>query len=162
MTRTGGPYQMKRDLSPVLETVRSIIDSYRTTGIGLLGLPDYDVELNRVEYMAPSYGRTVIDIVTAFEQPDGINILEVGSYLGVVSRALRKLGFLVTAQDLPEFQKAERLQRLYRKEDICFTSVNLSEGKLPYATASFMVIMPRSSNTSVSIRCRSCRKSTGC
>jgi SAM-dependent methyltransferase len=69
-------------------------------------------------------------------------VLEIGSFLGVLCFALRKVGFQVTAQDIPEFQNNPRLQERYRRAGIECVGANLKRRHFPYPDAHFdFVIM---------------------
>jgi SAM-dependent methyltransferase len=71
-----------------------------------------------------------------------LRVLEVGSFLGVICFALRKVGFTVTALDIPEFQNNPRLQDRYRRAGIECVAANLKRHQLPLPNAQFdLVIM---------------------
>ena len=60
------------------------------------------------EMLRLSYVRTIADVLKLQNEelrrdPSEISILEIGAFSGVVTTALRKLAFRVTAQDLPLF-----------------------------------------------------------
>jgi len=71
-----------------------------------------------------------------------VRVLEIGSFLGVLCFALRKVGFQVTAQDIPEFQTNPRLQERYRRAGIECVAANLKRHQFPYPDGHFdLVIM---------------------
>ncbi len=68
-------------------------------------------------------------------------MLEIGSFLGPVSISLKKIGYSVSALDIPEFYNSSRLRDLYERNDIPFCGLNLRKFKLPYESNSFDVVV---------------------
>jgi SAM-dependent methyltransferase len=96
--------------------------------------------------MRQQYVRTIKELVQMLAarnipQNKSLRVLEIGSFLGVVCIALRKLGFDVTAQDIPEFQRNERMLAVYRRHGIKATAVNLNRYSFPYDSTSFDLIV---------------------
>lgn len=93
------------------------------------------------EFMIPSYKRTIYDIVNYFTNEESafkeVKILEIGPWLGVVSVCLKRLGFDVHVQEIPEFLSNKNLQNKFIQEQIPFEIVNLSDYKLPYSNSIF-------------------------
>jgi len=94
-----------------------------------IGINNY---LNGQQY---AYVRTVHDINRMV--PKEKKILEIGSFFGVVSIALKKCGYSVYALDIPEFFSSEPLRKLYVDNDIPFTGLNLRKSPLPYESSYF-------------------------
>ena len=88
------------------------------------------------------YGRTlqdVIDLHVSCFSPGPIagKVLEIGSYLGVTSIAMREAGFEVVAQNIPEYIEHPRIQERYARHGIAWKAVNLRSYRLPYESGSF-------------------------
>jgi SAM-dependent methyltransferase len=104
-------------------------------------------EAHYLEMLSPQYVRTLKELEQILaarcpRKPSEVCVLEIGSFLGVLCFALRKVGFQVTAQDIPEFQNNPRLQERYRRADIECVGVNLKRRHFPYPDAHFdFVIM---------------------
>ena len=104
-------------------------------------------EQRYLEMLGPQYVRTLKELQQILEtqsqrKPSDVRVLEVGSFLGVLCFALRKVGFQVTAQDIPEFQNNPRLQERYRRAGIKCVAANLKRHHFPYPDAHFdFVIM---------------------
>ncbi|MBJ6751458.1 class I SAM-dependent methyltransferase [Geomonas anaerohicana] len=113
--------------------------------IDLLNIGDQAGESAYLEHSRCSYLRTLRDIVAmadALGAPYAeIPILEIGAFLGVVSCALARLGFPVTALDLPEFVQNERLQERYRRYGVACLAANLRDYSLPADTGSFAIVI---------------------
>jgi SAM-dependent methyltransferase len=104
-------------------------------------------ERRYLEILGPQYVRTLKELEQILaerspREPSEVQMLEVGSFLGVLCFALRKVGFQVTAQDIPEFQNNPRLQERYRRAGIECVAANLKRHQFPYPDAHFdLVIM---------------------
>ena len=114
--------------------VKDVIDEFRVSPIDLLGIGDASGEYKYLENSKDSYTRTVRDIDNIFKGDRGDrscrNILEIGSFLGVVSISLKKIGYNVCALDIPEFYKSSTLKSLYEKNGIPFEGLNLRGSQL--------------------------------
>ena len=104
-------------------------------------------ERRYLEMLSPQYVRTLKELEQILaerspREPSEVRVLEIGSFLGVLCFALRKVGFQVTAQDIPEFQNNPRLQERYRRAGIASVAANLKRHQFPYPEAHFdLVIM---------------------
>jgi 2-polyprenyl-3-methyl-5-hydroxy-6-metoxy-1,4-benzoquinol methylase len=124
------------------ELVADVIEAHRVAPIDMLGIGDTTSEYAYLSSHKESYTRTVNDVDGLFEDGRlGKRILEIGSFLGPVSIALRRLGFEVHATDIPEFHQSAALRSLYHRNGIRFDGVNLRHGKLPYEESSFDVVV---------------------
>lgn len=122
--------------------VQEAIDEHRAHPVDLLGIGDADGEQAYLNVSRDSYVRTVRDVDGLFGAGrDGRTILEIGSFLGPVSVALRKAGYGVCALDIPEFHASERLRALYQRHAIPFAGLNLRRAALPYADQSFDAVV---------------------
>lgn len=89
---------------------------------------------------APGFRRTVRDILEVAGGPHG-DILEIGSFLGIVSITLARIGFSVTATEIPEFAENEALRERYRVAGINLVPVNLRGYRLPFSSETFDVVV---------------------
>jgi ubiquinone/menaquinone biosynthesis C-methylase UbiE len=119
--------------------VDNIILTYKDNPIDLLNIGAGETEYAYLNELKYSYVRTISDVVPLLQK--GMKILEVGSLFGVVSIALKQLGFSVTGIDIPEFHQSVRLRKLYAKHDIPFDKANLRHYKLPYLDKSFDMVI---------------------
>lgn len=122
--------------------VQEAIDEHRAAPVDLLGIGDAAGELAYLNLARDSYVRTVRDVDALFR--DGRQerrILEIGAFLGPVSVALRKLGYAVSALDIPEFEASASLRALYARHDIPFAGLNLRQAALPYAAGAFDAVL---------------------
>ena len=71
----------------------------------------------------------------------GLNILDVGSFTGVVSVALKRLGNEVTACDIDFVINDKAIQSIFTDENIKFTCLNLKNNVLPFEGNSFDLII---------------------
>lgn len=107
--------------------VDSVIQSYKFYPVDLLGLNDSDGEFNYISNLKQHYIRTVFDIVKVLRKNGKIKIrvIEFGAYLGVVSIALSKLGYEMTAADLDHYMQNKNLQLRYEMNNIKYKSIDL-------------------------------------
>jgi len=96
----------------------------------------------------PSYERTLCDVIKFIKShlpmrnsPSDISILEVGAFLGVTSIAMTKMGFSVTAMDIPEFMNNKRLKMRYDKYNVKRLSQNLRTNKIPSESDRYDVVI---------------------
>ncbi len=122
--------------------VQEAIDEHRAAPVDLLGIGDAAGEIAYLTVSRPSYVRTVRDVDSLFGAGrESRHVLEIGSFLGPVSVALKSAGYQVAALDIPEFHACERLRVLYARRGIPFTGVNLRRSPLPYETESFDAVI---------------------
>lgn len=137
---------MAPKLIDTLKIIDTTIGEYWGDPVDLLNIGDEHGENAYLKKAKLSYGRTIRDVLTLnAQQPVGegpIRVLEIGSYLGIVSIVLARLGFSVTALDIPEFMANSKLQERYRRHGVTTRSVNLREGIIPADSEEFdLVIM---------------------
>jgi 2-polyprenyl-3-methyl-5-hydroxy-6-metoxy-1,4-benzoquinol methylase len=87
-----------------------------------------------------AYIRTLKDIEKISDK-ESSRVLEIGSFLGVVSMALSKLGYDVHAVDIPEYAGSETFQKRYKENGVSVESVNLRERHLPYQDEEFDIVV---------------------
>lgn len=111
----------------------------------LLSIGDRTGESAYLEHARSSYLRTLRDVVRIADSmaspPREFRILEIGAFLGVVSSVLARLGFCVTAHDIPEFMGNERLLGRYHADGVTTISSNLRSYALPVDTAAFNLVI---------------------
>jgi SAM-dependent methyltransferase len=119
--------------------IENIILDYIKHPIDLLNTGAQEKEYAYLHELKYTYIRLLDDLVPLLGKDK--SVLEIGCLFGVVSVALKELGFKVTGCDLPEFQQSEPLRALYRKHQIPFDAVNLRDYKLPYPDESFDAVI---------------------
>ncbi|GFO64354.1 class I SAM-dependent methyltransferase [Geomonas paludis] len=136
---------MHRMEPEVESTLDAVIRELRAEPVDLLDLGEGEGESVYLEHSRCSYLRTLYDIVALADKAQRprqeIRILEIGAFLGVVSCALARLGFSVTALDIPEFMGNERVLARYRRYGVTTASANLRDYALPLASASFDTVI---------------------
>ena len=120
------------------DLVESIYRDFKIHPVDLLGINDSVGELNYITNFKESYIRTIFKIDNLFDQKEKskIKILEIGSYLGIVSIALSKIGYLITAADLEIFMQNKNLQNKFKTNNIEFKSIDL-ENPIPFQNTLF-------------------------
>lgn len=129
-------------MSRYTELINRVLATYEQFPVDILGLGDQAGELTYLKNLAESYARTTedIDLCLASTQQGG-SILEIGSYLGVVSRSLKELGYDVHACDHPIYHKSASLRAMYERSDIPFEAVDLSKTGLPFNNEQFDAVI---------------------
>lgn len=119
-----------------------VIAEHEASPIDMLGIGDAGGEFEYLKTLRDSYARTVADVLSLYNQPrEGERILEVGSFLGPVCITLKRLGYDVSAADIPEFHDSPSLRELYRRNDVPFDGVNLRHAQLPYGSESMDLVI---------------------
>jgi len=122
--------------------VAGILLEYRENPVDILGLGDGDGETKYIDGLAESYKRTVADVSGLFATRSGKpRILEIGAYLGVVSRALAKLDCDVVVTEHPSFAKSARLIDSFSEHGIPLHEVDLTDASLPFPSESFDAVI---------------------
>jgi len=122
--------------------VAELLLEYRSNPVDMLGLDDGVGEMRYIDGLAESYKRTVADIYGLFSARDRKpRVLEIGAYLGVVSRALAKLEFDVVATEHPSFAKSARLVDFFSRHEIPLHGVDLAGASLPFPSESFDAVV---------------------
>ena len=124
------------------ELINQVLVTYQQFPIDMLGLGEQDSEITYLKNLAESYARTTQDIdqCLATTRPGGA-VLEIGSYLGVVSRSLKELGYDVHACDHPTYHASASLRAMYERNGIPFKAVDLSTGDLPFESEQFDAVI---------------------
>lgn len=126
-------------------TLDFVIRELHEEPVDLIGVGDGEGESTYLDHSRCSYQRTLRDILEIADaigpQRREIRILEIGAFLGVVSCSLASLGFSVTALDLPEFMRNERLQARYRRYGVATRATNLRDYALPVESGSFTIVI---------------------
>jgi SAM-dependent methyltransferase len=122
--------------------VDQAIADIQASPIDLLNTGAAKEEVAYLYMLKDTYIRTIKDIDTMFNsQEKKVNILEIGSLYGVVSKSLKKIGYSIFALELPEFYQSKTLQALYKNAQIPFSGVNLRLSKLPYESNFFDAVI---------------------
>ncbi len=87
------------------------------------------------------YIRTTQDVALHLASRPGARILEIGAFFGAVSLALAKLGFEVTASDIPEYMTMAEQKTRFGSHDVNMASVRLEDFLLPFGDGSFDAVV---------------------
>lgn len=141
--KTGSFYAVTRRSEVSYDAiVREAIEEQGVSPIDMLGLGDANGEYTYLNSQRASYIRTVNDVDSLNNRNgENVHVLEIGSFLGVVSISLKKLGYRVSACDIPEFHESQSLRNLYQEHGIPFDGVNLRHARLPYESGSFDLVV---------------------
>jgi len=129
------------------QLVDEVVSDLNAEPVDLLSTGAGPGERRYLEMLSPHYVRTLGELQTILTgrcpgPPAELRILEIGSFLGVICFALRRVGFQVAALDIPEFQNNPRLQERYRRAGIECVAANLKRHEFPFPDAHFdLVIM---------------------
>jgi 2-polyprenyl-3-methyl-5-hydroxy-6-metoxy-1,4-benzoquinol methylase len=98
------------------------------------------------EILKLTYIRTLSDVLKLQNEelrrdPSEIRILEIGAFSGVVTTALRKLAFQVTAQDLPLFIRDPILESHLSSIGAATIASDLRDYPLPVSDQSFDIVL---------------------
>jgi 2-polyprenyl-3-methyl-5-hydroxy-6-metoxy-1,4-benzoquinol methylase len=129
------------EIQQIRHLINEIILDYEKEPIDLLNINDAAGEITYMRLLEYEYVRTVHNIVKHVPPSSTVKVFEIGTFLGVVSIALAKLGYQVYATDIPEFLDNFRLQQKLERWGIQYSSINLSKYELPFADASFDVVI---------------------
>ena len=111
--------------------VQDVIEENKVYPIDMLGIGDASGEYTYLNNLKDTFVRTIRDVDNIFTgDKSSINILEIGSFLGATSISLKKLGFNVSALDIPEFYQSSSLRALYERNGIPFNGLNLRNSKI--------------------------------
>lgn len=100
------------------------------------GDPVSYLEQHRHEYV-----RTVRDLLGHRPPAGVVRVLELGAFFGVVSISLGKLGYDVTAADLPEFMELPAQVQRYKAASVQSVCVRLERFVLPFPDEAFDVVL---------------------
>ncbi len=129
-----------------VQTIDILIKEFEDHPIDLLNVGDALGEIVYIKSMRGSYLRTISDILNycqerGWQDYSKIKILELGSFLGIVSISLSRLGFAVTATDIPQFNNNEKLQKKYADNGVGVGATSLDNLPLPYESDSFDIVI---------------------
>jgi len=121
--------------------IKSMVDKNIDINVDILCIGDVEGERKYMEQLRDSYVRTICDIHKLLNNKKKPKILEIGSYLGVVSITLKQLGYDVISTEIPEYCNSESLKGLYDKNHVSLFPLDLSSNKLPFDSCEFDVII---------------------
>jgi len=133
----------KNDIDAVLENV---LNEYTEKPVDIFNCGGGRGETKWMrEFMIPSYKRTISDVVNYYTKENRkfseVKLLEIGPWIGVVSVCLKRLGFDVSIQEIPEFLANKNLQNKFNEQQIAYKIVNLRDYKLPYQNSEYDAII---------------------
>ena len=137
-----------KDKHPTID-VRNLIDesleSYKANPVDLLNIGDAEGEYHYLLSHVDEYERTVQDVVGYLTNNNhdrsSIKILEIGSFLGLVSIVLSRLNFNVTATDIEEFISCPTLRQKFNEFNVEWKSCNLRINRLPFNDDEYDVVI---------------------
>ncbi|MFT5441617.1 MAG: SAM-dependent methyltransferase, partial [Myxococcota bacterium] len=110
------------------------LDPYRTQAE--FDETPYYLMAHRHEYI-----RTLKDFIGFTERNKVEQVLEIGAFFGVVSICIAKLGFRVTAADIPEYMSLEEQQKRFGLHGIEIAEARLEDFVLPFEDNRFDVVI---------------------
>lgn len=123
----------------------SVIRELLDEPVDLLSIGDSSGESMYLKHSHCSYHRTVRDVIRVADaltvERHTVRILEIGAFLGVVSCTLARLGFNITALDIPEFMDNERLKARYARYGVSTITANLRDYSVPAESGSFTIVI---------------------
>jgi len=129
------------DKKEMASLVNEVINGYKTSPVDLLSINDAEGELLYLQSLKYTYTRTISDILNHSRLSQKVKVLEIGTFLGLVSICLSKLGYDVYATDIPEFISNKNLQMKFHTFNVRFSASNLNSYSLPYADEMFDIIV---------------------
>lgn len=134
---------MNANVGHIEKLINDVLVGYKTNPVDLLNIGDVDGEHLYLSAHKQQYLRTINDVLNHCDHTNrtSIKILEIGSYLGLVSVVLGKLGFKVTATDIKEFMSSKNLQNKFREYNIEYKESNLRDYKLPFSDGEFDIVI---------------------
>ncbi len=131
---------MKMNLTEINLLVEKVISEFEESPVDLFN-NGAQGELLYLNQMKPSYIRTIADIVNYIPPKGNIKVLEIGSFLGLVSIALSRIGYEVYATEIPEFMCNKNLQNKLDQNRVKYHKVNLKNYSLPYSDNVFDIVI---------------------
>lgn len=113
--------------------VQEIISELDKLTFGFVGNNYYKV-------LKDTYVRTISDI-ERYANGKNLKILELGAFTGVVSIALARLGYAVTAHDIPLVMNNRELVNFFEKNGVNTIAFDLKDSPYPEADRSFDIIV---------------------
>ena len=122
--------------------VDAVIEEHRLQPVDMLGNGAAAGEYKYLVCLRDSFVHTVQDVDALLGgNRQGCSILEIGSFLGVVSVTLKRMGYEVNAVDIPEFHQSQALRGLYERNGVPFGGVNLRAARLPFDDRRFDAVV---------------------
>lgn len=88
---------------------------------------DTDSKSNYLNAHRHEYIRTVHDLVEHFGDRKDVRVLEIGAFFGVVCICLKRLGYTVTASDVPEYMSLPEQEARFSQEGITIHKMRLQD-----------------------------------
>lgn len=117
-----------------IDEVLSAFDGFRLTADDGAGHGEDPAYLRRHRH---EYIRTLQDVVSFFAGRESVRIFEIGAFFGVVSIALARRGYRVTASDIPEYMSIPAQQERFRREGVEIHPMRLQDFVIEAPSESF-------------------------
>ena len=134
--------ELQRNKCDIESIMNELLFQYKENPVDLLSIGDHEREYAYISRCMNTYIRTVNDIAQMVpENRESKKILEIGSFLGIVSIALSRLGFNVTASDVPEYISCKNLQSKFNDNHVDYIGCNLRDYNLPFNDEEFDIVI---------------------
>jgi SAM-dependent methyltransferase len=127
--------QFRREIAELVDGVISDLGSF-DLNLSPSRKPTTYPKRHRYEYM-----RTVQDCVDHFGPRERVRVLEIGAFFGIVCICLAKLGYRVTAADVPEYMALPEHRRRFEGHGIRVAEVRLEDFVLPFEDQAFDAVI---------------------
>jgi len=121
------------------ELVKKAFECFRANPPDLRQIGAQEGEIRYVQTHLSTYERTISDVLKLFHgynELSGYSFVELGAFLGIVSKALSLTGATVVACDIPEFFARENVRKFYQDMNVKIESFNLRDYQLPFPSSS--------------------------
>jgi len=115
--------------------VRKIIMEFNDEPLYLHDIEDFQGSKDYLNIMQASYLRTFKECLSILPNTNS-TICELGSYVGILARALSYMGYKVNACDIPFFYDRKHVKEYFEKYDIKSFYFDLKDYKLPFKKSS--------------------------
>ena len=119
--------------------VQKAFEAFLANPPDLRQIGDQKGEISYVDGTLPSYKRTVSDVLSLFRDRkdlQGLSFLELGAFLGIVSKAFSLASATVVACDIAEFFSRDCVKSYYQSLGVPIRAFNLRTYDIPFPSAS--------------------------
>ena len=115
--------------------INKSIEEFENLNPNIDGTGDNSGQREYLGIMKNSYFITLRDCIKYLPENNS-NVCELGSFLGIVSKAFRYLGHNVTACDIPSFFEREEIKNYFKRSSIKCLAFNLRDNHIPLNSSS--------------------------